>query len=111
VPYGVVLVRVLCARILCYRCIDPIPSNEGGGNCSPAPLWHIVAVRQNRHLSSPSGRVHAPPVAPSASAKLPTVFTHSSATPELGLCEDTGSSRGCWHLPGHDTARTRAWAS
>ena len=32
----------------------------------------------------------------------PKVITHSSAIPELGLCEDTNSwPNGCWHLPGH----------
>jgi hypothetical protein len=32
----------------------------------------------------------------------PKVITHSSAIPELGLCEDTNSwPNGCWHLPSH----------
>ena len=38
------------------------------------------------------------------------VITHSGATPELGLCEDTGSwPRSCLHLPGHVLDRDTAF--
>ena len=57
----------------------------------------------DRHLSSASAAVSTHPYGFLGLCKIyPKVITHSSAIPELGLCEDTNSwPKGCWHLPGH----------
>jgi hypothetical protein len=46
---------------------------------------------------------------PYGGEKITPVITHSGATPELDLCEDTDSwPRSCWHLPGHVLDRDTA---
>jgi len=57
----------------------------------------------DRHLSSASAAVSTHPYGFLGLCKMyPKVITHSSAIPELGLCEDTNSwPNGCWNLPGH----------
>ena len=62
-----------------------------------------MASGSDRHISSASAAVSTHPYGFLGLCKIyPKVIIHSSAIPELGLCEDTNSwPKGCWHQPGH----------